>query len=168
MALNAAPIANCDSAEAGIEVLNAQAKLQGFATIIKGSKKDKQAPATVRKPWLICDRGRHYIPDPRSRRTASKKTDCPFKATCTAFLVATRCIGNYTEGLDVIHEHWLFNVLIGTPPTYRSILYYLYKTQQLFSVASVVLKTLLTPAGLISQPVESHQDLRQLATILVT
>jgi len=49
MALNAAPIANYDSAEAGIKDLNAQAKLQGFAIIIKRSKKDKQTPATVRK-----------------------------------------------------------------------------------------------------------------------
>jgi len=56
----------------------------------------------------ICDQGRHHIPDPRSRRTASKKTDCPFKATRTAFLVAILCISNYTEGLDVIHERWLF------------------------------------------------------------
>ena len=60
MALNAAPIANCDSAEAGIKDLNAQVKLQGFAIITKRSKKDKQTPATVRKLWLICDQGRPF------------------------------------------------------------------------------------------------------------
>jgi hypothetical protein len=52
MALNAAPIANYDSAEAGIKDLNTQAKLQGFAIITKRSKKDKQTPPTVRKLWL--------------------------------------------------------------------------------------------------------------------
>jgi hypothetical protein len=48
MALNAAPIANYDLAEAGIKDINAQVKLQGFVIIIKRSKKDKQTPATVR------------------------------------------------------------------------------------------------------------------------
>ena len=99
MALNAAPIANYDSAGAGIKDLNARAKLQSFAIITKRSKKDKQTPATVRKLWLICDRGRHYIPDPSSRRTASMKTDCPSEATRTAFLIAIFCIGKYTEAL---------------------------------------------------------------------
>ena len=52
------------------------------------------------------------------------------------------------------------DILIGTLPIYRLILHYLYKTQQLFSVAAVVLKALIALAGLITQPVESHQDLR--------
>jgi hypothetical protein len=53
MALNAAPIANYNSAKAGIKDLNTQVKLQGFAIIIKQSKKDKQTPPTIHKLWLI-------------------------------------------------------------------------------------------------------------------
>ena len=80
MALNAAPIANYDSAEAEIKDLNAQAKLQGFAIIIKRSKKDKQTPPTVCNYGLYATE-ENTIYQIRSHCTAFKKTDCPFKAT---------------------------------------------------------------------------------------
>ena len=47
-------------------------------------KKDKHKDgATRRKVWILCDKSRESRAEAGARRSASRKTDCPFKLTVT-------------------------------------------------------------------------------------
>ena len=66
------------------EAIKSWARNEGYGVIRGRSKKDKRKDgATRRKTWILCDKSMESRAEAGMRRTASRKTDCPFKLTIT-------------------------------------------------------------------------------------
>jgi hypothetical protein len=66
------------------EAIKSWARNEGYGVIRGRSKKDKHKDgATRRKTWILCDKSMESRAEVGARRTASRKTDCPFKLTVT-------------------------------------------------------------------------------------
>jgi hypothetical protein len=66
------------------EAIKSWARNEGYGVIRGRSKKDKRKDgATRRKTWILCDKSMESRAESGARRTASRKSDCPFKLTVT-------------------------------------------------------------------------------------
>ena len=66
------------------EAIKSWARNEGYGVFRGRSKKDKhKAGVTRRKVWILCDKSRESRAEAGTRRSASRKTDCPFKLTIT-------------------------------------------------------------------------------------
>ena len=96
-----------------VSAINAHAAAQGYAVVIKRSKKSKKG--LVRKAWLICDKSRRERNQGHGRRqTSSRKTDCPFEVVA----VLDTEIDSWTYEVK-ISEHNHDSILAGAHPVHR-------------------------------------------------
>jgi len=66
------------------EAIKSWSRNEGYGVFRGRSKKDKHKDgATRRKVWILCDKSRESRAEAGARRSASRKTDCPFKLTVT-------------------------------------------------------------------------------------
>ena len=109
MALEPPPEGSHPTVELAEAVIQQWAEIHGYATVRRKSRFDKRSPPSVRKVWIICDKGgkprtikslevdeepekeldRDDNNEKRSKRrrlAGSRKTDCPFELTVTRTL----------------------------------------------------------------------------------